>query len=64
MYKVKYGMAPRCVSELFTIKSTQQRLRNCNFELPRCVISNLSFGQRSVVSSETFQAKILQYTLV
>ena len=26
MYKVKYGMAPRCVSELFTIKSTHQRL--------------------------------------
>ena len=27
-------MAPRCVSELFTIWSTHQRLRNCNFELP------------------------------
>ena len=35
MYKVKYGMAPRCVSELFAIKSTHQRLRNCDFELPR-----------------------------
>ena len=35
MYKVKYGMALRCVSELFTIKSTHQRLRNCDFELPR-----------------------------
>ena len=36
MYKVKSGMAPRCVSELFTIKSTHQRLqRNCDFELPR-----------------------------
>ena len=27
-------MAPRCVSALFTI-STHQRLRNCDFELPR-----------------------------
>ena len=57
MYKVKYGMAPRCVSELFTIKSTHQRLRNCDFELPRCAFRDLSFvGQRSVVSSETWQA--------
>ena len=35
MYKVKYGMAPRCVFELFTIKSTHQRLRNCGLGLPR-----------------------------
>ena len=28
-------MAPRCVSELFTIKSAHQRVRNCEFELPR-----------------------------
>ena len=34
MYKVKCGMAPRCVSELFTIKSAHQRLWNCDFELP------------------------------
>ena len=27
-------MAPRCESELFTIKSTHQCLRNCDFELP------------------------------
>ena len=26
MYKVKYGMAPRCVFELFTIKSTPKKL--------------------------------------
>ena len=35
MYKVKYGIAPRCVSELFTIKSTHQRLRKCDFEITR-----------------------------
>ena len=35
VYKVIYGMAARCVPELFTIKITQQRLRNCDFELPR-----------------------------
>ena len=34
MYKVKGRMAPRWVSALFTI-STHQRLRNCDFELPR-----------------------------
>ena len=60
MYKVKYGMGPRCVFELFTIKSTHQRLRNCDFELPRfdtvgarCATKDLSFGGRSLVSSET-----------
>ena len=62
MYKVKYRMAPRCVSDLFTIKSTHQRL-NCDFELPRfdtvayggirCAIKDILFGQRSVVSSES-----------
>ena len=35
MYKVKYGTAPGCVSEFFTIKSTHQRLRKCDFELTR-----------------------------
>ena len=35
MYKIKYRMAHRCVSELFTIKRTHQSLRNCDFELPR-----------------------------
>ena len=34
MYKIKYRMAHRCVSELFTIKSRHQSLRNCDFELP------------------------------
>ena len=63
MYKVKYRMAPRHVCELFTNKSTHQHLRNCDFELPHfdtvsmggihCTTKNLSFGQRSVVSSQT-----------
>ena len=35
MYKIKYRMGDRCVSELFTIKSRHQSLRNCAFELPR-----------------------------
>ena len=64
MYKVKYGMPPRCVSELFTIKNTHQRIRNCDFEVPsfdtvaywRHSLRNqrpFISGQRSVVSSET-----------
>ena len=59
MYKIKYRMAHRWVSELFTIKSTHQSLRNCDFELPRFDIvayQDLSFGQRSVARSETWQA--------
>ena len=46
MYKVKYGMTPRCVSELFTIKSTHQRLRNCDFELPR--FDTVAYGRHSL----------------
>ena len=52
MYKVKYGMAPRCVSELFTIKSTQQRLRNCDFELPR--FDTAAYGRHSLHNQKPF----------
>ena len=60
MYRVKYGMAPRCVSELFRIKSTHQRLRNCDLNYPaliqwptggiRCATKDLLFGRRSIGS--------------
>ena len=46
MYKIKYGMAPGCVSELFRINSTHQCLRNCDFELPRFDI--VSYGRHSL----------------
>ena len=44
MYKIKYRMAHRCVSELFTIKSRHQSLRNC--ELPRFDI--VGYGRYSL----------------
>ena len=34
-FLLKYDMAPRCVSELFRIKSTHQHQKNCDFELRR-----------------------------
>ena len=46
MYKVKYGMAPRCVSELFSIKSTHQRLRKCDFEITR--FDTVAYGRYSL----------------
>ena len=46
MYKMKYRMAHRCVSELFTIKRTHQSLRNCDFELPRFDI--VAYGRHSL----------------
>ena len=46
MYKVKYGVAPRCVSELFTIKSTHQRLGNCEFDIPR--FDAVAYGRHSL----------------
>ena len=46
MYRVKYRMEPRCVSEIFRIESTHQRLRNCDFELPR--FDTVAYGRRSL----------------
>ena len=46
MYKMKYRMAPRCVSELFRIKSTHQRLRNYDFDLPR--FDTVAYGRHSL----------------
>ena len=43
LYKVKYGMAPKLVSELFKIKSTHRLLRNFDFELPR--FDTVAFGR-------------------
>ena len=64
MYKVKYRMVPRCVPELFTIKSTHQHLRNCDLELPHfdtvaygghllCYQGPFIWSKVSIVSSET-----------
>ena len=52
MYKVKYRMAPRHVSELFTNKSTHQRLRNCDFELPH--FDTVAYGRHSLHHQEPF----------
>ena len=46
MYKMKYRMALRCVSELFRIKSTHQRLRNYGFDLPR--FDTVAYGRHSL----------------
>ena len=39
-------MAPKCVSEIFRIESIHQRLRNCDFELPR--FDTVAYGRRSL----------------
>ena len=46
MYKMKYRMALRSVSELFRIKSTHQRLRNYGFDLPR--FDTVAYGRHSL----------------
>ena len=46
MYKVNYGMVPRCVSELLTIKTTHQRLRNSDFEL--LCFDTVAYGKHSL----------------
>ena len=48
MYKVKYGLIPGNVSDLFINKDTRYLLRNSDFELPR--FNTVCYGKHSVVS--------------
>ena len=46
MYKVKHGLAPDCVSELFVCKGSTHTLRNSDFVLPR--FETIRYGKHSV----------------
>ena len=46
MYKVKHGLAPDCVSELFVRKGSTHTLRNSDFVLPR--FETIRYGKHSV----------------
>ena len=46
MYKVKHGLVPDCVSELFVRKSSTHSLRNSDFVLPR--FETIRYGKHSV----------------
>ena len=35
MYKVKFGLVPSNVGDIFSVKSSKYRSRNMNFHLPR-----------------------------
>ena len=35
MYKVKYGLTPTCISDLFARKNSTHALRNCDFAVTR-----------------------------
>ena len=35
MYKVKHGLAPKHISDIFTVKATQYSLRNSDYLIPR-----------------------------
>ena len=35
MYKVKNGLAPPCIAELFVVTNSQYHLRNSDFTIPR-----------------------------
>ena len=52
MYQVKYGMEPRCASQLFTIKSTHQHLRNCDFELS--CLDTVAYGRHLLCNQGPF----------
>ena len=46
VYKVKDGLIPGNVSDLFTNKDTRYLLRNSDFELPR--FSTVCYGKHSI----------------
>ena len=46
MYKVKHGLVPDCVSELFVRKGSTHTLRNSDFVLPR--FETIRYGKHSV----------------
>ena len=49
MYKVKYGLAPSIVDELFKQKSTSYSLRNSNFDIP--TFNTINYEKHSLRSS-------------
>ena len=46
MYKVKYGLAPSIVDELFKQKSTSYLLRNSDFDIP--TFNTINNGKHSL----------------
>ena len=46
MYKVKHGLAPDCISDLFLRKGSTHSLRNSDFVLPR--FETVRYGKHSV----------------
>ena len=53
MYKVKYGLVPSNVVEIFSVKSFKYHLRNMDFHLPTELIVYAG-GPRECTSRETF----------
>ena len=46
MYKVKYGLAPSIINELFKQKSTSYSLRNSDFNIP--TFNTINYGKHSL----------------
>ena len=46
MYKVKYGLAPSIINELFKQKSTSYSLRNSDFNIP--TFNTIDYGKHSL----------------
>ena len=46
MHKVKYGITPSIVNELFKQKSISYSLRNSNFEIP--TFNTINYGKHSL----------------
>ena len=46
MYKVKYGLAPSIVDELFKQKTLSYSLRNSDFDIP--TVNTINYGKHSI----------------
>ena len=46
MYKVKHGLAPKHIPDIFTVKATQYSLRNSDYLIPR--FNTVVYGKHSL----------------
>ena len=46
MYKVKYGLVPSNVVDIFSVKSSKYHLRNMDFHLPK--FNSVRYGEHSI----------------
>ena len=58
MYKVKYGLTPNCVPDLFARKNSTHALRNCDFAVIR--FNTIRYSKHSIIFMGPFYGQGFQ----